>query len=101
MSNAKKAPKPSLEELQTAMQALIEQGKKEGIIKAADLNAILEKMDLNAEKIEGIYDNIEAITAAHAKGAELSLDNAVSGMTVPFHAGAAKYYAEHGIEVAQ
>ena len=61
MSNTKKAPKPSLEELQASMQALIEQGKKDGIIKASDLNAVLEKMDLNAEKIEGIYDSIEAM----------------------------------------
>ncbi len=35
----------------------------------------------------------------HAKGAELSLENATSGMTAPFHAGAAKYYAEKGITV--
>lgn len=47
----------------------------------------------------GIFDNIEAITSAHAKGAELDLENATSGMAVPFHAGAARYYAEHGIEV--
>lgn len=47
-----------------------------------------------------IFDNIDAITAEHVKGAELSLDNATSGMTVPFHAGAAKYFAEKGIEVA-
>jgi TRAP transporter TAXI family solute receptor len=49
----------------------------------------------------GIFDNVDAITGAHAKGAELNLENAVSGMTVPFHAGAAKYYAEHGIDVAK
>lgn len=47
-----------------------------------------------------IFDNIEAITAENAKGAELSLENATSGMTVPFHAGAAKYFSEKGIEVA-
>ncbi len=47
-----------------------------------------------------IFDNIEAITAENGKGAELSLENATSGMTVPFHAGAAKYYAEKNIEVA-
>ena len=46
-----------------------------------------------------IFNNIEAITAENAKGAELSLENATSGMTVPFHAGAAKYFAEKGIEV--
>ena len=48
---------------------------------------------------KAIFDNIEAITAAHAKGAELSLENATSGMTVPFHKGAAKYFAEKGITV--
>ena len=46
-----------------------------------------------------IFDNIDAIKAEHGKGAELSLENATSGMTAPFHAGAAKYYAEKGITV--
>ena len=48
---------------------------------------------------KAIFDNAEAITAAHAKGAELSLENATGGMTVPFHAGAAKYFAEKDITV--
>lgn len=48
---------------------------------------------------KSIFDNINAITAENAKGAELSLENATGGMTVPFHAGAAKYFAEKGIEV--
>ncbi len=47
-----------------------------------------------------IFDNIDAISAENAKGAELSIENATSGMTVPFHAGAAKYFAEKGVEVA-
>ncbi len=59
MSNAKKAPK-NMEELQTALQGLITQGKKDGMIRAADLKSQLEKMDLTAEKIEQIYDRIEA-----------------------------------------
>ncbi|MBQ8596487.1 MAG: TAXI family TRAP transporter solute-binding subunit [Lachnospiraceae bacterium] len=46
-----------------------------------------------------IFDNIDAISAENAKGAELSLENATSGMTAPFHAGAAKYFAEKGITV--
>ena len=73
MSNTKKAPKPSIEELQASLQALIEQGKKEGIIKSADLNTLLEKMDLNAEKIEGIYDSIEAMNIQIVT-ADLELD---------------------------
>ena len=48
---------------------------------------------------KAIFDNVDAITAAHAKGAELSLENATSGMAAPFHAGAAKYFAEKGITV--
>jgi len=47
-----------------------------------------------------IFDNAEAITAENAKGAELSIENATSGMIVPFHAGAAKYFAEKGVTVA-
>ena len=47
-----------------------------------------------------IFDHIDEITAAHATGAELSLENATDGMTAPFHAGAAKYFAEKGITVA-
>ena len=68
MSNAKKTTKPvpgSPEEIQAAVaaavQKLIAQGKKEGMIRATDLNAILEKMDLNAEKIEDIYDRIDGM----------------------------------------
>lgn len=46
-----------------------------------------------------IFDNIEGISAENAKGNELSIENATSGMTAPFHAGAAKYFAEKGVEV--
>ena len=49
---------------------------------------------------KAIFDNIDAITKENAKGAELSIENATAGMTVPFHAGAAKYFAEQGVEVA-
>ena len=48
---------------------------------------------------KAIFDNADAISAAHAKGAELSIENATSGMTAPFHAGAARYFAEKGVEV--
>ena len=48
---------------------------------------------------KAIFDNAEAITSAHAKGAELSLANATEGITVPFQKGAAKYFAEKDITV--
>jgi len=51
------------------------------------------------EMTKAIFDNIDAIKAVHAKGAELSIENATSGMTAPFHKGAAKYFAEKGVIV--
>lgn len=47
-----------------------------------------------------IFDGAEDIAALHAKGEELSVEFATDGIAVPFHAGAAKYFAEQGIEVA-
>ena len=47
-----------------------------------------------------IFDHVDDITLENAKGAELDLENATSGMEAPFHPGAAKYYAEHGITVS-
>ena len=77
MSNAKKAPKPNLEELQNALQALIAQGKKDGMVRASDLNALLEKMDLTPEKIEAIYDNIEGMNIQITTELELDLGDDV------------------------
>ena len=48
--------------------------------------------------VSTIFENADAITEAHAKGAELNLDYA-SSCGLPYHAGAAKYFAEKGISV--
>jgi len=72
MSTQKK-PAKNGEDVQAALQALIAQGKKDGMIRAADLNALLEKMQLTAEKIEEIYDRFEAMNI-QVITAELELD---------------------------
>lgn len=46
--------------------------------------------------VKGIFDNQDAITEGHAKGAELSVETAVSGIDIPFHPGAVKYFTEVG-----
>ena len=48
---------------------------------------------------KAIFDNADAIAAENGKGAELSIENATSGMTAPFHPGAARYFAEQGVTV--
>ena len=47
--------------------------------------------------VSAIYESID--TLAHDKKAELSLEFASSVTAVPYHAGAAKYFAEKGITV--
>ena len=47
-----------------------------------------------------IFEAKDAITALHDKGNELDLTFATEGITVPFHAGAAKYFEEKGVTVA-
>ena len=49
--------------------------------------------------ISTIYENVDELTAAHAKGSELDLDFAASYGSVPYHPGAARYFAEKGITV--
>ena len=86
MSTTKKNP-TSAEDLQSALQALIAKGKKEGMLRAADLNALLEKMQLSPEKIEEIYDrfdamNIPIITAELDLSDELSIGADDDGLDI-------------------
>ena len=48
--------------------------------------------------VSTIFENADAIAETHAKGAELNLDYA-SVCGLPYHPGAAKYFAEKGYEV--
>ena len=51
--------------------------------------------------VASIFENTDVITEQHAKGAELSLDFASYITDVPYHAGAARYFADKGIDVAK
>ncbi len=73
MSTQKKPVKPGTEDIQTILQNMIAQGKKDGMIRAADLNAQLEKLQLTPEKIDEIYDRFEAMNIQIVT-AELELD---------------------------
>ena len=61
MSTAKKTVKN--EDLQAALQEMITQGKKDGMIREADLTELLSKMPgITAEKIEEIYDKLDGMS---------------------------------------
>ncbi len=73
---------------------------KEDVPAVAVMATIIARNDLSEDAVyalvKGIFDNQADITAGHAKGAELKLETAVSGIDIPFHPGAQKYFTEVG-----
>lgn len=54
------------------------------------------KDDVVYSLTKALFENQPELATAHAKGAELKLEEAVKGISVPFHPGAEKYYKEVG-----
>ena len=79
-------------------------GTDEDIITVAVGAVVLARDDVSDAAVYGfvssIFDNLDEVTAAHAKGAECSVEFASSITDVPYHPGAAQYFAEQGITVA-
>ena len=50
---------------------------------------------------KALYDNLDDVSKAHNKGSEISVERAAEGITIPFHPGAAKYFAEKGVKLPQ
>ena len=73
--SAEKKNKVNVEDAATIIQNLIAQGRKDGMIRAADLSAQLEHLDLSAEKMEEIYDRFEAMNIQIVSDVELDLDD--------------------------
>lgn len=46
-----------------------------------------------------LFDNSKQLQYATSVDLNLNISNAAEGITIPFHAGAAAYYSEHGIDV--
>ena len=65
---------------------------------------ILARDDVSEDAIYAlcadIFDNAANLVSSHAKYGELSLEYAASITSVPYHAGAVKYFAEHNMTVA-
>ena len=46
---------------------------------------------------KALWENLDALVAAHAAGKAIKKENAVKGMPLPLHPGAEKYYREIGL----
>ena len=79
-------------------------GTDDDIITVAVAAVVIARNDVSEDAVyafvSSIFDNLDEVTAAHAKGAECSVDFAASITDVPYHPGAVKYFAEQGIDLA-
>ena len=78
-------------------------GLDEDVTTVAVAAVILARNDVSEDAIYAltadIFDNAADLVSSHAKYGELSLEFGSSITTVPYHPGAAKYFAEKGFTV--
>ncbi|MEA3358744.1 MAG: TAXI family TRAP transporter solute-binding subunit [Thermodesulfobacteriota bacterium] len=90
-------------------RTVIPAGSYKGVNKDVDAVAIMcmlcttsnisEELAYNISK--AIFENIDFLSKAHAAGKFVSFKNALSGITIPLHKGAVKYYKEKGLKVPE
>jgi TRAP transporter TAXI family solute receptor len=71
-------------------------------VKTAAVNAVLIAHPKLSEAdvynlTKALFENQAELASAHPKGKVLSLRGAATGVSIPFHPGAAKYYKEKGV----
>ena len=53
--------------------------------------------DMVYQMTKSMFDNLDALVAAHVAAKAIKLQNALTGMPVPVHPGAARLYREKGM----
>jgi RNA polymerase primary sigma factor len=76
MASANNATEKLSDETKAPVLSLLAKGQKSGVLQSSEILSVLEKLDINAEQIEHIYDTIEGM-GIQIVGAELELDSAV------------------------
>ena len=71
-------------------------------VKTVAVNAVLiastdVKADVAYSIVKSLFEGQNELAAAHAKGKELNLKTASTGVSIPFHPGAVQYYKEKGL----
>ena len=77
------------------------QGQSEDVPTIAIGNFLVTRDDLNQEIVyrmtKSMFDNLDALVAAHAAAKAIKLEHALTGMPIPLHPGAARFYREKGM----
>jgi hypothetical protein len=77
------------------------EGQAEDVATAAIGNFLVTHADVPEETVyqmtKLVYDNLPTLVAAHAAAKAIKADGALTGMPVPLHPGAERYFKEAGI----
>nr|WP_246573946.1 TAXI family TRAP transporter solute-binding subunit [Chelatococcus asaccharovorans] len=80
-------------------------GQTEAVPTAAVVNYFVThdgvKDDLAYAMTKAVFDNLDTLGAAHSAAKSIKLENALQGLPVPLHPGAAKYFKEKGLTPPQ
>lgn len=78
-------------------------GQEEDIQTVAVMAILVVDSELPEDAVynmtKAMFENKDALEAAHDRGADISLETATEGMSIDLHPGAAKYYEEEGVSV--
>ena len=76
-------------------------GQGEDVATAAVGNMLITHADVSDEiayqMTRQLFENLDKLTAAHAAAKAIKLEGALTGMPVPLHPGAERYYKEKGL----
>lgn len=76
-------------------------GMEADVMTVAVKATLIVRPDLDEEIVyqmtKALFENKEEITQGHNKGVELDVNEAVEGVSVPFHPGAERYFKEVGV----
>ncbi|MFW5825323.1 MAG: TAXI family TRAP transporter solute-binding subunit [Marinobacter sp.] len=78
-------------------------GQKEAIHTIAQPNILAVREDVSEEDVyqitRTIYENLPFLNNIHAATKDMNIEKAISGLPMPLHPGAQRYYEEQGIEI--
>ena len=78
-------------------------GQTAAVPAAAVVNYLVTHEGMKEETVyqmtKAVYDNLGELGAAHAAARSIKLENALEGMPLPLHPGAARYFKEKGLKV--
>lgn len=76
------------------------EGQTADVPTAAITNILVTRADLDDETVyrmtKALFENLDAMGAAHAAAREIDIDSATAGLPIPLHPGAERYYQEQG-----